>query len=141
MTHSSTISFAITCFPFFIFIFLSNSKYCSNNFSSRLPFSIPSFFIILLGYFLNIICYTIFLVVPLIYFGSFPILIRVFCYISIFTILFSKLSSLFSTLFIVFKASSNKISIFCDFIMYFFFFLPKFEFFPKGIDYMLSLLV
>ena len=90
MTHSSTVSFSITCFSSFIFLFLSNSKYCYNNFSSRLYFSISSFFIVLSGYFLNIICSTIFLGVPLIYFGSFPILIRVFCYISIFTILRRK---------------------------------------------------
>ena len=53
------------------------------------------------------------------YFGSFPILIRVFCYISIFIILFSNFyilfsifSGMFSTLFIAFKASSNKILLF-----------------------------
>ena len=105
MTHSSTVSFSITCFPFFFFFFLSNSKYCSNNFSSKLPFSMSSFFIVLSGYFLNIICYLIFLVVPLTYFESFPILIRVFFCISIFIILFSNLfifSSIFSNLLSVF---------------------------------------
>ena len=126
-------------FSFFYFLFLSSSKYCSNNFSSKLPFSISSFFIVLYGYFLNIICSTIFLIVPLTYFGSFPMLIRVFCCISIFIILFSNFSilfsifsSLFSTLFIVFKASSNKIFIFFYFIL---------DFFPKGIQYTFSLLV
>ena len=112
LTHYSTISFSITCFPFFIFIFISNFKYCSYNFSSRFPFSISSFFIVLSEYFLNIICSTIFPIVPLIYFGSFPIFIRIFCCISIFIILFSNFSSLFSTFFIAFKASSNKIYIF-----------------------------
>ena len=75
LTHSSTVSYSITCFPSFLFLFLSNSKYNSINFSSRLPLAISSFFIVLSGYFLHIICYTIFPIVPLIYFRSFPIFI------------------------------------------------------------------
>ena len=89
------------CFLSFIFLFFSNSKYCSNNFSSNLPFSMSSLFIVLLGYFLNIIYSIIFPIVPLTYFGSFTILIRVFCCISIFIILFSNLfifSSILSNL-------------------------------------------
>ena len=104
-------------FSSFIFLFLSNSKYCSNNFSSKLPFFVSSFFIVLSGYFLNIICYTIFLIVPLTYFRSFPILIRLFCCFSIFTILCSILfnfSSIFSNflyvLFTTFNISSDDAS-------------------------------
>ena len=84
-----------------------------------------SFFIFLYGYFLNIICSTIFLVVPLTYFGSFPMLIRVFCCISIFTILRSNLfnlasilSNLLSVLFTAFNISSNNVSIFLDSSLY-----------------------
>ena len=76
-----------------------------------------SLFIVLSGYFLNIICSTIFPVVPLTYFESFPIIIRVFFYISIFIILFSNLfifSNLLSVLFIAFNISSINISIFLD---------------------------
>ena len=58
-------------FLLFFFFFFSNSKYCSNNFSSRLPFSMFSLFIVLSGYFLNIICSTIFPVVPFTYFEFF----------------------------------------------------------------------
>ena len=58
-----------------------------------------SFFIVLYEYFLNIICSTTFPVVPLMYFGSFPILIRVFCCLSIFIILFSYFFS-FSSIFV-----------------------------------------
>ena len=86
------------------------------------------------GYFINIICSTIFPVIPLIYLGSFPILIRVFYCISIFTILFSNFSSLFSTLFITFKNSSSNISIFFNSIMYFFFFYQNLKFFLRGSD-------
>ena len=75
-----------------------------------------SIFIVLSGYFLNIICSTVFLVVPLTYFGSFPILIRLFYCISIFIILFSNLfifssifSNLLSVLFIAFNISSINI--------------------------------
>ena len=64
--------------------------------------------------------------VHLLYFGSFPILIRVFCCISIFTILFSNFSSLFSTLFITFNISSINIYIFLDSILYNFFFFLQF---------------
>ena len=97
-----------------------------------------SFFIVIYGYFLNMICSTTFPVVSLIYFGYFLILIRVFYCISIFTILFSNFSSMFFTLFIAFKASSSKISIFFNSIIYFFFFYQKFKIFPKAIQYMLS---
>ena len=84
-----------------------------------------SFFIVLLRYFLNIICSTIFPVVSLIYFGYFPILIRVFCCIYIFIILLSNLfifssifSHLFSVPFTVFNISSIKIYIFLDSMLY-----------------------
>ena len=80
-----------------------------------------SFFFVLSRYFLNIICSTTFPVVPLMYFGSFPILINVFCCIYIFIILFSNLfsfSSIFSNLlsvfFTTFNISSINISIFLD---------------------------
>ena len=112
-------------FPSFIFLFFSNSKYCSNNFSSRLPFSMSSLFIVLSGYFLNIICSTIFSVVPLTYFGYFLILIRVFCCISIFVILFSNLlifSSIFYNLLIIlftaFNISPINISICLDSMLF-----------------------
>ena len=110
LTYSSIISSSITCFPSFIFLFLSNSKYCSNNFSSKLHFSISSFFIVLSRYFLNIICSITFPVVPLTYFGSFPILIRVFCCIYIFINIFSTLfnfSSIFSILIYVLFTAFN----------------------------------
>ena len=51
LTGSSTSS-SIICFPSFIFLFLSNSKYCSNNFSSRLHFSMSSSFRIFSRYYL-----------------------------------------------------------------------------------------
>ena len=84
-----SVSSSFICFPSFIFLFFSNSKYCSNNFSSRLHFSMFSLFTVLSGYFLNIICSTNFPVVPFTYFESFPMLIRVFFCISMFIILFS----------------------------------------------------
>ena len=137
LTHSFIVSSSIICFPSFIFLFFSNSKYCSNNFSSRLSFSMSSLFIVLSGYFLNIICSTIFPIVSLTYFGSFPILISVFYRISIFIILFSNLfifSSIFynllSILFTAFNISSIDISIFLD-SMLFGFYNPFFhKFFP-----------
>ena len=115
----SIVSFSITCIHSFIFLFLSNSKYCSNNFSSTLPFSISSFFIVLSKYFLNIICYTISLVVPLMYFRYFPILIRVFCYISIFIILWSNLFTL-SSIFLIYYPFFLSLLIFLP-IMFIFF--------------------
>ena len=98
---TSIVSSSIICFPSFIFIFLSNSKYCSNSFSSILNFSMSSLFIVLSKYFPNIICSTIFSVVHLTYFRYFPILIRVFFCISIFIILFSNLF-IFSSIFLKF---------------------------------------
>ena len=122
---ATPVGVALICFPYFIFLFLSNSKYCSNNFSYKFPFSISSFFIVLSRYFLNIICFNIFPVVPLTHFGSFPILVRVFCCVSIFTIMCSNLfnfSSIFynllSVLFTVFNISSINVSIFLDSILY-----------------------
>ena len=86
-----------------------------------LHFSMSSLFIVLSGYFINIICSSIFSVVPVTYFGYFPILIRVFCCISIFIILFYDLfifSSIFSNLLYVlfnaFNISPINISIFLD---------------------------
>ena len=92
-----------------------------------------SLFIILSGYFLNIICSTIFPVVPLTYFGSFPILIRVFCYISIFIILFSNLfifSNLLFVLFTAFNVSSINISIFLYSMLFGLYNLFFYKFFP-----------
>ena len=84
-----------------------------------------SLFIVLLGYFLNIICSTIFPVVPLTYVRSFPILIRVFFFISIYIIIFSNLyifSSIFSNLLYVifrdFNISYINISIFLDSMLF-----------------------
>ena len=90
-----------------------------------LHFSMSSLFIVFSGYFLNIIYSTIFPVVPLTYLGYFPILIRVFCYISIFIILLSNLfifssifSNLLSVLFTAFNISSINISIFLYSILF-----------------------
>ena len=116
LTHSSIIFPSIICFPSFLFLFFSNSKYCSNNFSYRLPFSISSLFIVHSGYFLNIICFTIFPVVPLTYFGYFPILIRVFCYISIFIILFYNLFIFFLRFFLIYYMFFLQPSIFLPLI-------------------------
>ena len=94
-----------------------------------------SIFIVLFGYFLNIICSTIFLIVPLTYFESFPMLIRVFCCISIFIIIFYNLfifSNILSILFTVFNISSINISTFLDSMLFSFYnslfhkFLPLF---------------
>ena len=132
MTDSSTVSSSVTCFLSFIFIFLSNYNYCSNNFLSRFLFSISLFFIVHSRYFLNIICYTIFSVVLLTYFVSFPILISGFFCISIFIILFSNLFiflrfflNLLYVLFTVFIISFINISIFLDSMLFDFYnFLP-----------------
>ena len=78
LTYSFTVSSSIICFSSLIFLFFYNYKYCSNNFSPGLHFSMSYLFIVLSGYFLNIIYSTIFPVVPLTYFESFPMLIRVF---------------------------------------------------------------
>ena len=98
-----------------------------------------SIFIVLFGYFLNIICSTIFLIVPLTYFESFPMLIRVFCCISIFIIIFYNLfifssifSNILSILFTAFNISSINISTFLDYMLFSFYnslfhkFLPLF---------------
>ena len=118
-------------------LFFSNSRYCFNNFSSKLSFSIFSFFIVLSEYFLNIIYSTIFPVVPFTYFESFSMLIRVFCCIFMFIIIFSILfilSSIFSNLlsirFIALNISSINIYTFLASIL-FRFFNPIFhKFFP-----------
>ena len=77
-------------FPFLFLFFFIIISIVLINFHRDFPF-LSFFCIVLSGYFLNIISSTIFPVVPLTYFGSFPILIRVFCCISIFIILFSNL--------------------------------------------------
>ena len=59
------------------------------------------------------------------YFGSFPILIIVFCLISTFVILLSNFSNLFNI-------SSNRVSILLNSILYVFIFLLEFELFPQG---------
>ena len=103
-----------------------------NEFLSRLPFSMFSLFIVLSGYFLNIICSTIFPVVPFTYFESFPMLIRVFCCISMFIILFSILfilSSIFSNLFSIRFIALN-ISTFLASILFWFFNSIFHKFFP-----------
>ena len=100
-------------FSFFIFILFSIFEYFSSSFSSRLPFSISSFLIILSGDFRNIIYSTNFPIAPLMYFGSFPILIIVFCLISTFVIMFSNFSNLFNI-------SSNRVSILLNSILYVF---------------------
>ena len=103
------ISFSSSCFPSFIILFFSISDYFLSSFSSRLPFFISSFLIILSGYFRSIICSTNIPVVPLIYFGSFSILIIVFCWISTFVNLFSNFSNLLSIFFIAFNISFNRV--------------------------------
>ena len=83
-----------------------------------------SLFIFLLGYFLNISFSAIFPIVPLTYFWSFPILIRVFCCISIFIIIFYNFFyfffnffyNLLSVLFTAFNISS--INIFLDSMLF-----------------------
>ena len=105
-------------FFLFYFYFLSNSKYCSNSYSSRLYFSV-FFFYCYFRIFSKYYLFYYFPVVPLIYFRSFPMLIRVFCCISIFIIIFYNLfifssffSNLLSVLFTPFNTSSINISIF-----------------------------
>ena len=96
-------------------------------------------FIVLSGYFINIICSTIFPIVPFTYFEYFPMLIRVFYCIFMFINLFSKLfifssifSNMLSILFIAFNISSINIYTFLDSILFRFFnsifhkFLPIF---------------
>ena len=94
-------------------------------------------FLVLSEYFLNIIYSTIFPVVPFTYFESFPMLIRVFCCISIFIILFYILfilSSIFSNLlsirFIALNISSINISTFLASILFRFFNSIFHKFFP-----------
>ena len=79
-----------------------------------------SLFIVLSGYFLNIICSTNFPVVPLTYFGSFPILIRVFCCIYIFIILFSNFFYFFFDFFLIYYMLFLQPSIFLSLIFPFF---------------------
>ena len=113
------ISFSSGCFPF-IFLLFSIFEYFSSSFSFILPFSFSSFLNILSRYFRNIIYSTNFLVVPLMYFGSFPILIIVFCWIFTFVILFSNFSNLLSIIFIAFNIFSNRVSILLNSSLYVF---------------------
>ena len=70
------------------------------------------------GIFIILYVQLIFFVVPLMYFGYFPILIIVFCWISTFVILFSNFSNLLSIIFIAFNISSNRVSILLTSILY-----------------------